>query len=270
MQKSVCQYGISTRTNGTSSDHSESSSYSNGNTAAADSEVAVEVSREIMESERDVKKEKEKMFSSTAAWTAMRLQLLAHSTHIARENGDFNTAASSLCTMIRLMGALEAGQQQQLAAWSSSMAILESDRDEGGHTSGLKSTHSTELLSEMGDDSVRSQKDDHGVAKFSHLLGTAEGRRTLSSELLNHKWRQHLSGRANAETPCCLPATSAGLWALPPTGRVLLGRACQGLQRNPSNRPEDLPAQTLRCRMGWVADGLRPLAAVSSGQTWTD
>ena len=237
MQKSVCQYGISTRTNGTSSDHSESSSYSNGNTAAADSEVAVEVSREIMESERDVKKEKEKMFSGTSAWTAMRLQLLAHSTHIARENGDFNTAASSLCTMIRLMGALEAGQQQQLAAWSSSMAILESDRDEGGHTSGLKSTHSTELLSEMGDDSVRSQKDDHGVAKFSHLLGTAEGRRTLSSELLNHKWRQHLSGRANAETPMLSASNISRLVGSPTNGSGVIGQSLPGSAEKPVKPP---------------------------------
>jgi hypothetical protein len=233
MQKSVCQYGISIRTNGTS-DLSESSRISYGD-AAADSEVALEISKEITETERDVMKEKEKMFSSTAAWTAMRLQLLAHSTHIARENGDFNTAASSLCTMIRLMGALEAVQQEQLAAWSSSMASMESDKEEGSNPPGLKSTYSTELLSEMGDDSVRSQKEDHGIATFGRLLGTAEGRRILSSELLNHKWRQHLSGRANTDTPMLCASNINRLVGSPSNGQSLPGSAEKPLK--PPRRP---------------------------------
>ena len=148
--------------------------------------------------------------NGTDAWTNMKLKLLAHSTHIARESNDLNSALGTLCLMIRLMGELEMRQQQQLAAWISS--ITETDEKLRNNSNKSKNNQNNEnnqnnqnnnLNNDINNDNEKSENeedfDEINSANFSmqKLLITIKGRKILTSELIAHRWNISQYGQGN-------------------------------------------------------------------------
>ena len=56
--------------------------------------------------------------AASNCWPKMRVQLLAHAAHMAKETGDLCMAANSLSAMVRVTSDLADRQQQQLHAWT--------------------------------------------------------------------------------------------------------------------------------------------------------
>jgi hypothetical protein len=129
-----------------------------------------------------------------SSWTSMRLQLLAHSTYIARESGDFSSATSSLCLMIKIMNELELRQQQQLIAWSHiGKTDLEEEVEERLEVRnpyfvvvGDDNQSSIENNSVHDRESMKSSV----LSDIARLLSNPKGRRTLTTEIIEYRLRQ--------------------------------------------------------------------------------
>ena len=147
-----------------------------------------ELERENNEKELSRKKEKkEKLYNGMNAWLSMRLQLLAHSTHIARENSDLNSAINTLCAMVRLMGDLEKRQQKQLQAWSNSISFNDNKID--NNISILKHDQNDNYdsnISEIGE--VNELKNVYTLQSIGKLFISSEGRKIITTELIANKW----------------------------------------------------------------------------------
>ena len=243
MQKSVAQYGVLTRTSGNRVDsNGMQNKDKNNDTNGSKGINGIEHENSVEIEERQ---EKESMFTGTVAWTSMRLQLLAHITHIARENADFNTAAKYLCAMIRLMGALEARQQDQLTAWSNSTALPERDfvrdRDEYLNGEGSRGSPYGDLQSEIGDENIRSVADDIGVVSVGRLLGSIDGRRQLSTELMNYRYRLHSNGQGQIRTEApTLSASNIRRLVGSPSGKSVSGKSMSGIVGSTEKPPRAL------------------------------
>lgn len=236
MQKSVAQYGVLVRT----SSHRSDSKNDETMKIISGSELENAV-------ETEERQERESMYTGTVAWTSMRLQLLAHITHISRENGDFNAAATTLCAMIRLMGALEARQQEQLSAWSSSTALPERDfvreREDFLGGDGSRGSPYGDLQSELGDESIRCVVEDIGVASVGRLLGSIEGRRQLSTELMNYRYRQHSNGQMRTGPPI-LSASNISRLVGTPSGKSVSAKSMFGAPGSTEKPPRALHRST--------------------------
>ena len=243
MQKSVAQYGVLTRTLGNRVDSNGKEDKDIDNDTNASKGINGNEHEYLVEIEE--RQEKESMFTGTVAWTSMRLQLLAHITHIARENADFNTAAKYLCAMIRLMGALEARQQDQLTAWSNSTALPERDlirdRDEYLNGDGSRGSPYGDLQSEVGDENIRSVADDIGVVSVGRLLGSIDGRRQLSTELMNYRYRLHSNGQGQIHTEApTLSASNIRRLVGSPSGKSVSGKSMSGIMGSTEKPPRAL------------------------------
>ena len=199
LQKSFSQYGIVIRKKNIQQDID---SIKNGN-RENEEEVSGSISQENHldrergggeeeeKNEEDLmikkKEEKEKLFSGVKAWTSMKIQLLAHGTHICRENNDLNTAVNTLCFMIRLMGELEKRQQDQLKSWTNSISFIDDDKYDN-NTQRIRN-NSTDLdISENGDDIKNGNYSQNDIRK---LLASSEGRKQITTELIAKKWILH-------------------------------------------------------------------------------
>ena len=218
MQKSYAQYGIIMRTNDTVREVSESTKKNIKNGISKDlNEIDFYEIQSTKDSKTKVKEnsnDEDSVSYGYTAWTKMRLQLLAHGTHIAREGCDFTVASGYLCAMIRLMADIEKKQQQQLTAWAESTRNVhcrEEERErEGGREMGdsmsyritdtlHKSSSNLDLLSDIQEDSGRSGKE-HSRS-IGLLLLSPEGRRLISTELMNHRLMLYQNDRMNTGAP---------------------------------------------------------------------
>ena len=132
------------------------------------------------------KEEKEKLFNGVKAWTSMKIQLLAHSTHISRENNDLNSAVNTLCCMIRLMGELEKRQQDQLKSWTNSISFIDDKYD--NNTQRIRNDSNDLDISEIGDDIKNMNYLQNDIRK---LFLSSEGRKQITTELIAKKWNLH-------------------------------------------------------------------------------